>query len=114
MPFFRSVSALALAGGLALGAAVAIALVVNTVVAGLFGTAIPIVLKRLRIDPAIASSVARTRMSRALVSPGVFAKVICGVPITDPSRRSERRAVISARSNRPRPSGTVQQAASAG
>jgi magnesium transporter len=42
---------------LALGAAVAIALVVNTVVAGLFGTAVPILLKRLRIDPAIASSV---------------------------------------------------------
>jgi magnesium transporter len=40
-----------------LGAAVALALFVNTVVAAVLGTVVPIVLKRMRIDPAIASNV---------------------------------------------------------
>ncbi|OHV15737.1 hypothetical protein BK022_16870 [Methylorubrum extorquens] len=74
---------------------------------------------RTGVQRAIASRVARIRMPRALVSPGVFAngvlaKVICGMPITEPSRRRERRAVISTRSNRLSPSGAFQQAASAG
>jgi magnesium transporter len=40
-----------------LGLAVGVALFVNTVVAGALGTVIPIVLKRLRVDPAVASNV---------------------------------------------------------
>lgn len=36
---------------------IAVALLVNTVVGGLVGTLVPITLKRLRVDPAIASSV---------------------------------------------------------
>ena len=38
-----------------LGVVIAIAMVVNLVVAGLAGVAIPVVLDRLRIDPALAS-----------------------------------------------------------
>ena len=40
-----------------LGVAIAVALFANTVVASVLGTVIPIVLKRLRVDPAVASSV---------------------------------------------------------
>ena len=42
-------------GSPALGVVIAAAMVVNLVVAGLAGTVIPIVLERLRIDPALAS-----------------------------------------------------------
>jgi len=38
-----------------LGAVIALAMVINLIVAGLAGTAIPVVLDRLRIDPALAS-----------------------------------------------------------
>lgn len=39
------------------GIVIAVALLLNTVVGGLVGTLVPITLKRLRVDPAIASSV---------------------------------------------------------
>ena len=42
-------------GSAMLGVVIAIAMVVNLVVAGLAGVAIPVVLDRLRIDPALAS-----------------------------------------------------------
>lgn len=42
-------------GSLALGGVIAAAMVINLVVAGLAGTAIPIVLEKLGIDPALAS-----------------------------------------------------------
>ncbi|MEM1237875.1 MAG: magnesium transporter [Pseudomonadota bacterium] len=42
-------------GSSALGAVIAAAMVINMVVAGLAGTAIPVVLERLGIDPALAS-----------------------------------------------------------
>ncbi len=44
-------------GSAALGAVIAVAMVVNMIVAGLAGTTIPILLDRNNIDPAIASSV---------------------------------------------------------
>ena len=42
-------------GNLALGGVIAVAMVVNMVVAGLAGTGIPIVLERIGVDPALAS-----------------------------------------------------------
>jgi magnesium transporter len=42
-------------GSLHLGYVIATAMVINMVVAGLAGTAIPVVLERLGIDPALAS-----------------------------------------------------------
>ncbi|MFP7571200.1 magnesium transporter [Marivita sp. S2033] len=42
-------------GSLALGGVIATAMVINLVVAGLAGTAIPIILEKLNIDPALAS-----------------------------------------------------------
>ena len=46
-----------------LGAVIAAAMVINMVVAGFFGAAIPIVLNRMGIDPAIASTVVLTTMT---------------------------------------------------
>ena len=46
-----------------LGAVIAIAMVVNLLVAGLAGTVIPMVLDRNGIDPAIASSVFLTTIT---------------------------------------------------
>jgi magnesium transporter len=50
-------------GSLLIGLVIAAAMVVNMVVAGLFGTLIPITLDRLKIDPAIASSVFLTTVT---------------------------------------------------
>ena len=46
-----------------LGAVIAVAMIVNLLVAGLSGVAIPLVLDRMRIDPAIASSVVLTTVT---------------------------------------------------
>ncbi len=50
-------------GSAALAAIISIAMVVNLVIAGLFGVGIPVVLDRLKIDPAIASSVFLTTVT---------------------------------------------------
>jgi len=50
-------------GSQALGVVIAAAMVVNMVVAGLAGTAIPLVLERAGVDPAIASSVFLTTVT---------------------------------------------------
>ena len=50
-------------GNAAIGAVIALAMVVNLIVAGLAGTAIPIVLDRLGADPAIGSSVVLTTVT---------------------------------------------------
>jgi len=60
-----------LAGGVAwlwfqspqIGAVIAAAMVINMVVAGLFGTLIPIGLDRLDVDPAVASSIFLTTVT---------------------------------------------------
>ncbi|MGM0560156.1 MAG: magnesium transporter [Pseudomonadota bacterium] len=46
-----------------IGVVIAIAMVINMVAAGLFGTLIPITLERLNIDPAVASSVFLTTVT---------------------------------------------------
>ena len=48
------------------GIVIAIAMVANLVVAGLAGTAIPILLARAKVDPAIASSVFLTTVTDVL------------------------------------------------
>jgi magnesium transporter len=50
-------------GDALLGGVIAVAMVVNMVSAGLFGAAIPVVLERLKIDPAIASTVLLTTVT---------------------------------------------------
>jgi magnesium transporter len=44
-------------GSVWLGVIIALAMVINMMVAGIAGTLIPVALKRLNIDPAVASSV---------------------------------------------------------
>jgi len=46
-----------------LGAVIAVALVINIFVAGLVGSLIPLVLDRLKIDPAVASVVLLTALT---------------------------------------------------
>ncbi len=46
-----------------LGIVIALAMVINLVIAGLFGAIIPLVLKKIGIDPAVASSVLLTTMT---------------------------------------------------
>ncbi len=50
-------------GDMMLGAVIAMALVINLFTAGVFGTAIPIILDRFDLDPAIASSVFLTTIT---------------------------------------------------
>ncbi len=50
-------------GGLALGVVIGLAMIVNMFVAGLAGTTIPLVLDRLGIDPAVASTVFLTTIT---------------------------------------------------
>ena len=47
----------------ALGAVIAVAMVANLLVAGLFGAAIPLLLERLKIDPAVAAGVLLTTVT---------------------------------------------------
>jgi magnesium transporter len=44
-------------GDLSLGVVLALAMVINMMIAGIAGSMIPVVLKKMRIDPAVASSV---------------------------------------------------------
>jgi len=68
---FNGVMFAALVGGVTwiwfgswpIGAVIAVAMVVNMVVAGLFGTLIPLTLERLKIDPAVASGVFLTTVT---------------------------------------------------
>ena len=53
-----------------LGIVIAMAMVINLLAAGFFGTVIPLGLKRIGIDPAIASSVLLTTVTDVL---GFFA-----------------------------------------
>jgi magnesium transporter len=53
-----------------IGAVIAGAMIVNMIVAGFFGVAIPVVLDRLKIDPAVASSVLLTTVTDVI---GFFA-----------------------------------------
>ncbi len=53
-----------------IGIVIALAMVINLLAAGFFGTVIPLVLKRMRIDPAVASSVLLTTVTDVL---GFFA-----------------------------------------
>jgi len=46
-----------------IGAVIAVALIVNILVAGLVGSTIPLILDRLRIDPAVASGVILTAIT---------------------------------------------------
>lgn len=50
-------------GDKALGGVIAAAMVVNMISAGLFGAAIPVVLERMKVDPAIASTVLLTTVT---------------------------------------------------
>jgi magnesium transporter len=50
-------------GDKALGGVIAAAMIVNMISAGLFGAAIPVVLERMKIDPAIASTVLLTTVT---------------------------------------------------
>jgi magnesium transporter len=50
-------------GSLAIALVIAAAMVVNMIAAGLFGTLIPVALDRLKIDPAVASSVFLTTVT---------------------------------------------------
>ena len=50
-------------GDLALGAVIGAAMIVNMFVAGVFGTLIPITLERLKVDPAVASSIFLTTVT---------------------------------------------------
>ena len=52
-----SLVALAFGAPLVLGVILSVAMIINLFVAGFFGALIPFVLKRLNIDPAVASSV---------------------------------------------------------
>lgn len=57
-------------GDMALGGVIAAAMVVNMLVAGIFGTLIPITLERFKIDPAVASSIFLTTVTDVI---GFFA-----------------------------------------
>ena len=50
-------------GDKALGGVIGVAMIVNMISAGLFGAAIPVVLERMKIDPAIASTVLLTTVT---------------------------------------------------
>ena len=50
-------------GSLMIGAVMAAAMIVNLLAAGFFGIAIPVILERMRIDPAVASSVLLTTVT---------------------------------------------------
>jgi len=50
-------------GSLALGGVIALAMIINMTVAGLAGTTIPILLERIGVDPAVASSVFLTTVT---------------------------------------------------
>ena len=57
------VAAAAWYDNIALGIVIGAAMIINMVVAGLFGLAIPVVLWRLRIDPATAAGVVLTTIT---------------------------------------------------
>lgn len=61
--FAASAAALAFGAPLMLGIILPAAMVINLFVAGFFGACIPFILKRLKIDPAVASSVFVTTMT---------------------------------------------------
>jgi magnesium transporter len=46
-----------------LGVVIAVALVINMVVAGLFGSVVPLTVNRLKLDPAVASGVFVTTLT---------------------------------------------------
>ncbi len=50
-------------GSPALGIVIALAMIINMVVAGLAGTTIPLVLERAGVDPAVASGVVLTAIT---------------------------------------------------
>ena len=50
-------------GDKTLGSVIGVAMIVNMIFAGLFGSAIPVVLERMKIDPAIASIVLLTTVT---------------------------------------------------
>ncbi len=50
-------------GNIALGTVIAMAMIVNMIVAGLAGTTIPLMLERIGVDPAVASSVILTTIT---------------------------------------------------
>ena len=55
---------------LMLGAVIAFAMLINMVAAGLAGASLPIIMKRLKIDPALAGSVILTTITDVV---GIFA-----------------------------------------